>query len=168
MALEVVRAQLDYNEWVNHRLLAVVEQVPAERTREQFGGSFDTIHGTVAHILGAEHHYFSRWTSTQAPPRRDDAPIEELRAQWEALLPKRAEYLRGLTEEQVVVPLHYATRSGASYDLPLWQLMLQMVNHGTHHRAELCDMLTRVGCPPPGTDIIVYFQDRAGPSAPTA
>ena len=164
MELDIVRSQIDYDDWVNRRLLDIVAQVPLDQSQEHFGGSFDTIHGTVAHILGSEHHYFGRWTGTQPSPRRDDVTIEELRAQWEALLPKRNEYLSGLTVEKLDAPLHYSTRSGASYDLPLWQLMLQMVNHGTHHRAELCDMLTRVGFSPSPTDIIVFFQERAGPS----
>jgi uncharacterized damage-inducible protein DinB len=161
MGLEIIRAQIDYDDWVNRRLLDAVEQVPTERTVDHFGGSFDTIHGTVAHVLNAEHHYFSRWTGTPAAPRREDASIAELRADWEALLPRRDEYLCSLTEDRLSAPLHYVTRAGDTFDLPLWQFMLQMVNHGTHHRAEVCDMLTRVGTPPPATDIIVFFQDRA-------
>jgi uncharacterized damage-inducible protein DinB len=39
--------------------------------------------------------------------------------------------------------------------------MLQVVHHGTHHRAELSDMLTRVGMAPAPTDIIVFFQKQA-------
>lgn len=159
--LEMIRSLYGYNRWVNQRLLDVVEQVPPERTREVFGGSFDTIHGTTAHILQGEMHYYSRATGlgqTQRPAELEK--IEEIRALWEEHHAKMEQLLRQLTPERSAEIVRYSTRTGETYELPLWQVLLQMVNHGTHHRAELADMLTRVGCPPPPTDYIVYCQEQ--------
>ena len=161
MELVLVRSQVDDNCWVNRLMLDLVEQVPPERMREQFGGGFDTIHGTVSHILRADLHYYARWTGKPQNPWRDDATIAGMRAQWVAHLPDRNAFVLGLTPERLAAPLHYTTRDGSSYDLPLWQVMLQLVNHGTHHRAELADMLTRVGLAPPPTDLIVFYQEQA-------
>ena len=79
----ILRSLFDYNHWVNGLLLDVAEAVPAERTREAFGGSFDTIHGTFTHILQAELHYYSRWSgealATEGRPA-DLGSIQDLRA----------------------------------------------------------------------------------------
>ena len=53
MDLKTIRLLHDYNRWVNERLLATVHQVPADRLTEKLGASFDSIHGTLAHMLGA-------------------------------------------------------------------------------------------------------------------
>lgn len=162
MELELVRSLFDYNRWVNRRLLEVAEELPVERQREHFGGSFDTIHGTAAHILSAEMHYRARWTDE---PRTelglDQLPgVREMRPVWEEHQARLDRFAEALTAERLAGPLRWVGRDGSSYELPLWKFLLQMVNHGTHHRAELADMLTRVGSPPPPTDIIVYFREQ--------
>ncbi len=40
---------------------------------------------------------------------------------------------------------------------PLWQLMLQQVNHATQHRSEAAVMLTQFGHSPGDLDFIIYL-----------
>lgn len=163
----MLRSFFAYNHWVNDRMLALVEQVPTDRLQEQMGGSFDSIQGTAAHILQGESFYYYRWIGQLQPRDRrpsDRRTIAELRQLWTEHRALIDEFLGNLTPEQLYTPLRYGRRNGeATYELPLWQVMLQMVNHGTHHRAELADMLTRVGLEPPPTDLIVYYEELAGP-----
>jgi uncharacterized damage-inducible protein DinB len=164
---EMLRSLFAYNHWVNDRLLALVEQVAPERLQEQMGGSFDSIQGTAAHILQGELFYYYRWIGQQQPQGRrpsERRTIGELRALWAENRALIDAFLERLTPEQLYTPLRYGRRnSQATYELPLWKIMLQMINHGTHHRAELADMLTRVGLEPPPTDLIVFFEEQAGP-----
>lgn len=163
----MLRSLFGYNHWVNDLLLDLVEQVPAERLREPMGASFDSIQGTAAHILQGELFYYYRWIGEQQP--RDRRPsnfqnIGNLRELWREHRRLIDDFLRDLTAEQLYTSLRYGRRGGEeTYELPLWKVMLQMVNHGTHHRAELADMLTRVGLQPPPTDLIVYYEELAGP-----
>jgi uncharacterized damage-inducible protein DinB len=46
---------------------------------------------------------------------------------------------------------------GERYAYPVWQMMVHLVNHGTHHRSELAEMLTQLGSPPPSLDLLVYY-----------
>lgn len=159
----VLQSLYDYDNWVNDRLFDVVERVPEARTREEFGGSFDTIHGTYAHILQGEIYYYTRWTGQPLPADgrpADLKTIAELRRRWTEIHGNVATFLESLTPEGVARVVQHSLRGGASWELPLWQLMLQMQNHGTHHRAELADMLTRVGHVPPPTDYIVFCNER--------
>ncbi len=159
--LEILRALHEYNGWVNRRLFDVAQQVPAERTREQFGGSFDTILGTAAHILSGETIVFSRVTGSQRPEIPEATSIADVRSRWDEHRAKIDAYVNAATPEQLAEVRRFTARTGDTYELPAWQIFLQMVNHGTHHRAELADMLTRVGFPPPPTDLLIFFQERA-------
>jgi uncharacterized damage-inducible protein DinB len=46
------------------------------------------------------------------------------------------------------------TRRG---DLPLWQLMAHIANHGTQHRSEAAEMLTQMGRSPGDLDLMQYL-----------
>jgi len=169
MDLEMLRSLFAYDHWVNDRLMGVVQLVSDERLHEPMGGSFDTIFGTTAHILQGEMFYYYRWTGQEQPgtsrpsEKRTIAELRDLSVQHRRLMDQ---FLRELAPDAAHAPIRYGRRGGeVFYELPLWQIMLQVVNHGTHHRAELADMLTRVGHPPPPTDLIVYYQEQAGPAS---
>lgn len=163
MDLDAVRLLYDYNHWANERLLAVAETAPRERLSERVGASFDSIHGTLAHVLGAEILWLSRWRGV-SPPRllggEDFDNLAAIRARWTAQQHELQAFLDDLTPEKLAAPLQYTNTSGKTFRYPLWQLMLHLVNHGTHHRSELADMLTRVGAAPPPTDLIVFLAER--------
>lgn len=163
--VELVRTLYDYNRWVNERLLAVAEQVPPERQRERAGGSFDSIHGTLAHLLAAEIIWLSRWRGV-SPPRlfgaADVADLAAIRRRWAENQRGLEAFLAELTPERLDEELHYTSTEGRPYAYPLWQMMVHVVNHGTHHRSELAELLTRAGHPPPPTDLIRYFAERSG------
>lgn len=163
--ITTIQALYGYNQWVNERLLAAAETLPTEQTRQRFGASYDSIHGTLAHILGAEIVWLSRWQGTspsKLPNAADFASIADIRVRWQEQQAAMTEFLAGLTPERLAAPVHYVNTAGQAFALPLWQLMLHLVNHGTHHRSELADMLTRAGHPPAPTDLLVYFLERSG------
>lgn len=165
MDLETIRLLYGYNHWVNQRLLATAEKVPLERTRESFGASFDSIHGTLAHILGAQVAWLSRWrgvSPTRLIGADDFDSLAAIRARWEQHQRELEAFLEELTPERLSAPLRYTRPTGETHELPLGQMMLHMVNHGTHHRSELADMLTRVGHAPQPTDLVRYCLELAG------
>jgi transposase len=46
---------------------------------------------------------------------------------------------------------------GEYWAYPLWQMLVHLVNHGTLHRSEVAELLTRLNSPPPGLDPLIYF-----------
>ncbi|HZT08846.1 MAG TPA: DinB family protein [Chloroflexota bacterium] len=165
MDAETLRELFRYHFWVNDRLLQLIPKLTAEQTRERFGASFDSIHGTLAHLAAAETVWLARWRGTSPAHllgANDFPTVAEVQDHWTRVRADVQTFLDGVTDAQLAAPLRWTNTSGNSFELPMWQTMMQVVNHGTHHRAELCDMLTRSGFPPPPTDIIVYFAERAG------
>ena len=167
MDLVTVRLLYGYDHWVNERLLATVDEVPANRLREKFGASFDSILGTLSHMLGSEINWLKRWkgeSSFKFLTPGDFTSLEEIKVRWAQHQQEMDAFLVALTPEQLSTPLSYKNAAGASYHLPLWQLMLHAVNHETHHRSELADMLTRAGHPPKPTDLVRYCLELSGQS----
>lgn len=161
MDVEAIRSLYRYDRWVNGLLLEAAERLPAERSREKLGASFDSVHGTLAHVLGAEAVWLGRWHG-EAPTllRGGDLPdLAAVRRRWAENDARLDRFLAELTPEKLVAPIGYTTTEGKRFEQPLWQMMLHLVNHGTHHRSELCEMLTRLGQPPPPTDLIYYYRE---------
>lgn len=163
MDVTTIRSVYAFNRWVNEMLLAEAEKLIPEQARQSAGASFDTVHNTLAHMLGAEVNWLTRWQggSTKMLGGDDFADLAAVRARWAEQNAAMDAFLASLTEERLAGPVSYTTTNGTTYTQPLWQLMLHMVNHGTHHRSELCEMLTRAGHPPPQTDMVHYFRSVA-------
>lgn len=164
MEVELIRSLYRYNRWVNRLLIEAAEQLSPEQRRERLGASFDSVHGTLAHMLSAEVIWLGRWRGDS--PRMfggDDFPdlaaIERRWAQSDAVLD---DFLASLSPERLAATVVYTTTQGTRFESPLWQMMLHLINHATHHRSELCDMLTRLGHPPPATDLIAYYRQGNG------
>lgn len=46
--------------------------------------------------------------------------------------------------------------------VPVWQMLVHVVNHGTQHRAEAAALLTAEGRSPGELDLINYAEERVG------
>jgi uncharacterized damage-inducible protein DinB len=48
---------------------------------------------------------------------------------------------------------------GRPWKQPLWQLVLHVVNHGTHHRGQVSGFLRSLGHTPPILDPIYFYRE---------
>ena len=49
-----------------------------------------------------------------------------------------------------------------TFRVPLWQMLMHLANHETHHRGELAAMFALMDVPHPEDEVIQYFLDRSG------
>jgi uncharacterized damage-inducible protein DinB len=162
---EMIRSFFDYNEWANRRLFDCVDRLEARAPasmRERFGASFDSIAGTYAHILQGEYVYSMRWLGIDRPalPTGDDA-IADLRRRWQEHTALIHRWLAQAPDGALDQPIP-TRRYDHEFAQPAWQQLLALINHGSHHRSELADMLTRAGEPPPPFDVADFYAERAG------
>ena len=61
MNLQDLNTLLDYNYWARDRMYEVLEPLTPEQATRDLGGSFGSIHDTVAHLYAAEIVWYSRW-----------------------------------------------------------------------------------------------------------
>ena len=154
-----------YTLWADRQILQTVRQVGTEDLTRDAGTSFGSLLGTLAHILGAERMWLSRFAGAgldRVPSIEGFPTLPAWIAGWEETAAGLEAFLASLTDEQLAAPLTWTNTRGASLTRPLWQPVLQLVNHSTYHRGQVVSLLRQMGYAAPTTDLIYYFLERAG------
>ncbi|WP_295768660.1 DinB family protein [uncultured Mucilaginibacter sp.] len=113
----------------------------------------------TAHILGAQQVWLSRC-------RKDDAAGLTVWPDWQAVQLKYImeenhtqwiNYIENLSTEDFEKPITYTTTKGVQYTNKLIDILTHVINHGTHHRAQVGQELKKAGIKElPSTDYIFY------------
>lgn len=142
----------DYDHHANHQLLkATIEN-----------GSPQKAVGLLAHLLRAQQVWLPRClgdipaAGTLWPEWPADAVaaiIDENHARW-------IEYLNSLNDTDFEKVIPYKTMAGVPYEDKLLDIFSHVINHGTHHRAQIGQQLLFAGAAAlPATDLIFYLRD---------
>ncbi|HYU31292.1 MAG TPA: DinB family protein [Thermoanaerobaculia bacterium] len=157
------RDLLLYMLWADRQMLKSVRPVDAEHLTRDAGVSFRSLLGTMAHILGGEKLWLSRFLGhpdhfVLGP---DDFPdLLSWITAWEENASGVEAFLAGLTDEQLAAPLTWTSLEGVTHTRPLWQPVLQMVNHSTYHRGQVVSLLRQMGYPVASSDLTQFFAER--------
>jgi uncharacterized damage-inducible protein DinB len=155
MHADEVRFLFAYDRWATRQVLSVLDGLdPAVWKRTDVVGERG-LGAILVHHLGASQRWRHGFQDTgESPePERDPLPtIDELRERWEA--------------EWAVVDawLPTVTNGFVGYvhqGVPVWQMLVHVVNHGTQHRAEAAALLTDEGRSPGELDLINYAEEQA-------
>lgn len=157
----LIELQFAYDRWANARMLGVAEGLTPEALLKDLGSSFGSIRNTLSHIISAEWAWLERWNGTSPKAMLDPAgfpDIAALRARWTQVEQDQQAFLRALTPERLAGDITYSNLQGEPVTLPLWQLMLHMVNHSSYHRGQVTTMLRQVGAKPVSTDLVGFYR----------
>jgi uncharacterized damage-inducible protein DinB len=161
MNVQDIRYLFDYTHWANHLILDAVEAISVEEQMRDHGFSFQSMHGTLVHMLFAEWAWLNRWqgNSPSAPLRAEDFPdLASIRNYWQQIEAQYADFLDSLTEEALQANLTYKDIAGNTHHNPLGLLMQHVVNHATLHRGQIVAMIRQLGIKPPATDFLFFFR----------
>jgi len=135
-----------HNEWANLRLLEVCRALTDTQLDATAPGAFGSIHDTLTHLVAAEALNIrrlggpmSRLASRGAPWPGFDTLEGVIRSSADALI-ERARAVAGTT---VVVE-----EDGARVAIEANVLLLQVINHSTEHRSQICTILTTLDALP--------------------
>lgn len=153
-----------YNAWATQRLLDAVAPLDDVDYRRDLGLFFKSIHGTLNHLLVAEHAlWFVRFADGTSPRVALDAELEPDRACLAERLQESAAcwlpLIAGWPAERFDGVLSYTTMRGATATLPFAATLAHVFNHGTHHRGQITAALTRLGQPAPELDLVYMLQE---------
>jgi uncharacterized damage-inducible protein DinB len=156
-----------YNVWATALLLDAVAPVSEGDYRRDLGLFFKSIHGTLNHLLVAEHLlWFRRFAEGLSPKVALNAEIEVDRARLAARLREGAARWQPLIESwpanYFVGSLNYTTMRGQPASLPFAATLAHVFNHGTHHRGQITAALIRLGQPCPELDFVYMLQQEMG------
>jgi uncharacterized damage-inducible protein DinB len=158
----------DYAVWANGRVLDAAARLSQADWGRPLGASFGSVHATMTHVLSSELLWLARWQGGSPTGRAvapEDVPtVADLRARWaEAATAMRA-FVADQSPADWDREMAYTTLDGQPAAYPLWQMYLQVINHGTHHRAEAATMLTDLGAAPEGLDFIFFARGLKAPA----
>ena len=153
----------DYNNWANQRILDTAVQVSPAQFVAPTGHSFGSLRGTLVHLLDTEwgwrmlcqHH-----ASTPLLKEEDFPTLSTLAQRWQEEKQAMQTYLAGLTNDDLAHDVRYTAEAGHERARVLWHNLVHVVNHGTQHRSEAADMLTRYGFSPGDLDFTLFLNER--------
>jgi uncharacterized damage-inducible protein DinB len=157
MLAEEIRFLFAYDRSATLRVLSVLDDLdPLLWTRTDVVGERG-LGGILVHHLGASQRWrigFETQGTDEGPePESEPLPtIDELRERWEAEWATVDAWLPTLTDGF----LAYVYGG-----VPVWQMLVHVVNHGTQHRAEAAALLTGEGRSPGELDLVDYAEERA-------
>jgi uncharacterized damage-inducible protein DinB len=149
MNVDSIRALFAYNRWANRRLLEAVGELSAEELDRDLRGSFESIKGTLRHLLWGERSWLRYWREDDFGPdlaSNEFPDLPSIVAGWDALEKEKDVFVRGLSDEKLRAP-----RSVDEDEYILGELIQHALNHSTHHRGQVVLMLRQLGKTPPGT-----------------
>ena len=161
MTLDDIKRLFDYTEWANHLALDAVEQLSVEQQQHDFKISHGSIHGTLAHMAGAEWIWLERWRGTSPTglwQAGDFADIAAIRSRWSGIETERRAFVAGLNDDGMARDLSFRLLNGTADTLPLGGQMQHVVNHATLHRGQIVGMIRQLGVVPPATDYLFYLR----------
>jgi uncharacterized damage-inducible protein DinB len=125
--------------------------------------SHGSLRGTIVHVLSADWIWRLRCQEGISPDQFIDENLfptsESLRLRLIDEQSKMRKFLSTLNNSDLQSSIEYKTTKGAVYKNILWQLIMHLFNHGTHHRSEIAEILTRYGHSPGDIDFIIYLRD---------
>lgn len=160
MQADDVRFLFAYDRWATSHILAVLDGLDDEVWARTNVVDERGLGGILVHHLGASQRWrisFETEGQGEGPsPELEPLPsIAELRDRWTAEWAAVDAWLPTLTDGFVAYVLD---------GVPLWQMLVHVVNHGTQHRSEAAALLTAEGRSPGELDLISYAEEVAGVS----
>jgi uncharacterized damage-inducible protein DinB len=153
---------LDYSYWGRDRILDAAANLTKQQYTEPAGLDHGSVSETLAHTLAAEALWRLRLEGAGDAllPEIDAATPDALGVMWQAEERALGLLLERITDAALERPVEYVTSQGVRRSEPVWQVVLQLVNHGTQHRSEVALVLTRLGHSPGFLDFIAFVRER--------
>jgi uncharacterized damage-inducible protein DinB len=161
MRIDNFRQLADYNHWANKRIYAAALQMPDEQYRRPTGVFFNSLHGTLNHLLVTDRIWLRRLTGEgEAPSRLDAILFEDRNELARARMAEDARLQRVINaydEADLDREIAYQNTAGVPYQQALGGILLHLFNHQTHHRGHAhacCSILTSKE--PPTLDLSMF------------
>lgn len=164
MNLQDVQTLVDYHYWARDRVLDAVERLTPQQLHADLGNSFPSVRDTLVHLYGAEVVWYGRWQgeSSSLPDPTPYPDVASIRGAWVDLERKLRPWVERLGDAGIGRPMEYRGFNGQLQTQPFGHMLQHLVNHGSYHRGQITTMMRQLKlAPPPSTDLIAFYRERA-------
>jgi uncharacterized damage-inducible protein DinB len=149
-----------YHDWATGKLLDFAASLPDAALDREFPMGHGTIRKTLTHLHDVEPFWLGNWTGTAANFVRtaEGTSLDRIRESWTATARRRNDYAASLDADGAsrTVAVSFG---GPTLKFRIVESMLQICVHGTHHRAQLINMLRHSGVALPQFDIPIWLKE---------
>ncbi len=158
-----LRLHLEYSAWASRRVLGAAAELSPDELNRDFGTADHSVLGTLVHVLGADRVWLARMERLPNPvySTEEDYNLSAPQTGWPAIHEQWRRWAATMTDETVRQELAYQDMKGRPWKQPIWQLVLHVVNHATHHRGQVSGFLRSMGRTPPPLDLIAVYRERS-------
>jgi uncharacterized damage-inducible protein DinB len=150
-----------YGDWAFASVVDAAARVSDELLDRDYGMGLGTIRRNLLHIYDAEQWWLRNWTEG-GRARFDRLPesttLDDLRNRWAAVTEARSAYVQSLDEQKAAGVVEVSVGPTPPMTYRIIESLLQLCGHGTHHRAQVVNMIRRSGVTPPPIDLIVWIR----------
>jgi uncharacterized damage-inducible protein DinB len=138
----------EYHNWATQKLIEVIEK---EKITDEY------ILKLYSHLLNAQWIWLSRIRQKEVGFTTFYMhPIHELPSLFAQNQQDWLDYLQTLDETELNRIVSYINMEGKHFQDIVSDIITQVLNHGTHHRAQINSKLRELDFTPPGIDYIFY------------
>jgi uncharacterized damage-inducible protein DinB len=121
--------------------------------------SVGSVRNQIVHLMSCDDYWFSGLRGLPMPEMLNPAEFDDrkiIREYWDTVEQNMRDYLSKLRDDML---FQHPLKDGVDQALELWQVLLQVANHGTDHRAQILRLLNDLGEKTEAQDYIFYFFD---------
>lgn len=158
---DYVRLMAAYTCWQNKNVYAAAATLSDEARKEDRGAFFASIHATLNHVLWGDQFWLSRLAKGPVPRASSIAESQNQHPLWSELSAARlstdefiSTWAAGLVPQELEGEIvWFSAARNQEIRRPRGALVVQLFNHGTHHRGQAHAMLTAAGARLSDTDV---------------
>ena len=156
--LSLLLRMMDFMFWGDRRVLTAASAISEREYYADRGFSAGSLHKLLVHAMAAQWVWLSRWKHLEVQRLEDasDYPTREsLVRRWPRVHQDFSEVLAAQTDVTLASAITYRNTRGEAFTLPLGELVLHCLDHGTYHRGQVNSLIKLAG----GTPVTLnYFQ----------
>jgi len=157
--IAIMREFVEYHLAMTRRVWDSIDRITEEQFLADDAYSRGSIRNLMAHLANTDRRWLNGLKGlpdiARELPKFEAYPDRtSLRAYWESVAGEVAEYVNGLSQEELEEEAPGLPARGL--------ILLHMINHGTDHRATVLQRLHLLGAPTFDQDLILWLWERGG------
>ncbi|TDY72858.1 putative damage-inducible protein DinB [Leptospira meyeri] len=153
-----------YHIWATNLLYDSIDTLSEEDYKKDIGLFFNSIHGTLNHLLLVEKVWYSRLIREVYVPSSLAEELEPdrqtLKSRMIQSLERWDSFLADLDNSIWETIFRYKTMRGFETELIFCDVVQHNFNHRTHHRGQITAAITQLGGKSPEIDYVYYLQTK--------
>ena len=148
---EFLVEMFDYNRYANNLFIDVIQ-------KNNFNNLI--INRLFSHILNVHDLWLSRLGKRKPNfgiwEIHDNESLFDMNQQ---LYIETIAFINSFSDNDLDGKIRYLNTKGESYENSSKEGLMQLINHGTHHRSQIALVLRQLGLEPPKSDYLYYLRD---------